>query len=230
MDWELAIKRNREALLGIVAGLAAMAGMMPMPGSRMKEFRAEVILPSRLRLTILRILRPAESALRRLIVIVAAMRTQSASKLAGREAGASLPDFPTFARRKTLPAFRLFDQHRRFDASRPRAVANPGIPRISVPGFFEPAPITSTGNDNKNAAAIFRRIAALDHALKTLPRQARRFNRLIAQRAKAKPGSGRLSPLRRGLPPGWRRRPVHDVDAVLRECHGLAFDCGFKPP
>jgi hypothetical protein len=34
----------------------------------------------------------------------------------------------------------------------------------------------------------------------------------------------RMSPIRPGLPPGWRERKVHGIDTVLRECHGLAND------
>ena len=33
----------------------------------------------------------------------------------------------------------------------------------------------------------------------------------------------RLSPMRPGRPPGWRRRPAHAVDEVLNELHGLAL-------
>jgi hypothetical protein len=30
--------------------------------------------------------------------------------------------------------------------------------------------------------------------------------------------------MRPGLPPGWRQRRLHEIDDVLRECHGLAND------
>jgi hypothetical protein len=33
-----------------------------------------------------------------------------------------------------------------------------------------------------------------------------------------------ISPMRHGRPPGYRKRPVHEVDEVLIECHGLARD------
>ena len=39
----------------------------------------------------------------------------------------------------------------------------------------------------------------------------------------------RLSPLRPGRPPGWRRRPTHAVDAVLEELHGLAVWARERP-
>ena len=32
----------------------------------------------------------------------------------------------------------------------------------------------------------------------------------------------RWSPLRVGRPPGFRKRPKHEVDEILKECHWLA--------
>ena len=32
------------------------------------------------------------------------------------------------------------------------------------------------------------------------------------------------SPLRPGHPPGYRRKPTHEVDEVLTECHWLAWE------
>ncbi|MFZ1679837.1 MAG: hypothetical protein WAT70_02360, partial [Rhizobiaceae bacterium] len=60
MEWDQIIDRNRDALAAILAGLVAL---LP----------ADAIARP-LRLAILATLRPAESALRRLIVIVAAAR------------------------------------------------------------------------------------------------------------------------------------------------------------
>ena len=60
MDWDLAIKRNSESLNAIVVALFAMLG----------EATASRI-PRSLNSAVLLILRPAESAVRRLIVIAA---------------------------------------------------------------------------------------------------------------------------------------------------------------
>ena len=35
-------------------------------------------------------------------------------------------------------------------------------------------------------------------------------------------------PLRQGTPPGHRKKPAHEVDDVLKECHALARD--LPPP
>ena len=63
MDWDLAIKRNSEALKGIVAALFAMLGL---DGSETVSR-----IPHPLHRAVLRVLRPAESAVRRLVVIAA---------------------------------------------------------------------------------------------------------------------------------------------------------------
>jgi hypothetical protein len=71
------------------------------------------------------------------------------------------------------------------------------------------------------AERLTRRLHALKLALEDLPRQARRLARWRVRRENA-PSPKFKSPLRPGHPPGHRRKPVHQVDAVLAECHGLA--------
>ena len=83
MDWNLAIERNTGALKRIVATLATMAGLgsklpiSPLVGEMSGRTeggdieRNRPILPRRLHRAILRLLRPAESAVRRLIIIAA---------------------------------------------------------------------------------------------------------------------------------------------------------------
>ncbi len=64
MDWDLAIKRNSEVLVEIVADLFAMLGLVALTDTVSR-------LPWPTYRAVLRILRPAESALRRLIVVAA---------------------------------------------------------------------------------------------------------------------------------------------------------------
>ena len=66
MDWDLAIKRNSEALVEIVADLFAMLGLLLLA---LTDTVSRLPWPTYR--AVLRILRPAESALRRLIVIAA---------------------------------------------------------------------------------------------------------------------------------------------------------------
>ena len=72
MDGSVAIEQNRAALKRIVASLVAMAGLGTGPHA---EGRPEgthcPILPRHLWLAILRLLRPAEAAARRLIIAAA---------------------------------------------------------------------------------------------------------------------------------------------------------------
>ena len=63
MDWDLAIKRNSEALKGIIEVLFALLGL--------DGTDAASRIPRSLHSAVLAVLRPAESAVRRLIVIAA---------------------------------------------------------------------------------------------------------------------------------------------------------------
>ena len=63
MDWARAIERNSEALKGIVAALFAMLGI--------SGTATVARIPQPLHSAVLRVLRPAESAVRRLVVIAA---------------------------------------------------------------------------------------------------------------------------------------------------------------
>jgi hypothetical protein len=121
MDWDLAIKRNSEALKGIIAALFAMLGLDgDVTVGRISQ---------PLHRTVLRVLRPAESAMRRLIVIAARGLVM---KLA--------PSRPMLARPigkggHSRPSFQLFDPRKRFAALRLRhgkIMRNP--PRIHVFG------------------------------------------------------------------------------------------------
>ncbi len=191
---------------------------------------ATTFQPPSLRRSVLRILRPAESALRRLIVVVAAMLS-----LKAREGGPDgtdkkeiqLPDFSTFATYDTLPAFQLIDPRKPIDGMM-RPIAS-GIPRICVPGVFDPVPLKKPDH-TLQAVKLIRHIRKLQYALHTLPKQARRLNRLMARRAKAEAGPGKVGPIRPGHPPGFRKRPREPVDDILNECQWLAMECQRQPP
>jgi hypothetical protein len=74
MEWDVAIRRNREALLRVVAILFVMAGLREdalSPSSRSNRPPLPRFFIRPVRNSILRMLRPAESALRRLIIIAA---------------------------------------------------------------------------------------------------------------------------------------------------------------
>jgi hypothetical protein len=224
MDWELAIKRNSEALIGIVAELFAMLGLAG------TEMGARI--PQDLHRAVLRLLRPAESAVRRLIVIaargivvkLAPSRPMPAGKVIGKGGNAR-------------PSFQLFDPRKNFNRPRRRAFSRI-VPRIHVFGydprvvalFPAPPPVVEPPpppDGLVDASRLSRRLQALKLALDDLPRQAKRLARWRLRREKAIDPKFR-SPLRPGRPPGHRRKPTHEVDEVLIECHGLAWEA-LKP-
>jgi hypothetical protein len=220
MDWARAIERNSEALKGIVAELFAMLGIAG---------EATVArIPQPLHSAVLRVLRPAESAMRRLIIIAArglvVKLTPSRPKPVGpigRGGGSRLPSFQLFDPRKNFAELR---QHRR------KFTRNP--PRIHFFPYdtLRPAPVADPPPPSDglvNAERLTRRLQALRLALDDLPRQARRLARWRVRRENM-PSPKFKSPLRPGRPPGYRRKPVYEVDEVLIECHGLAFDA-MKP-
>lgn len=211
MDWPLAIERHRQALLGIVATIGALLG------------EGEGAIARGLRRAALALLRPAESAARRLIVIAALgllVRPRASRPL--------LHPIPARAGggERRPPAFALFDRAKLY---RPAARVVPrGIPRIRS-FWTSPAPASSPAPSRArpdpealvDGAGLRLRLAALEFALADLPHQARRLARHRARQA-ARPGRLPRRPLRLGRPPGWRPRPDREVDAVLRECHALA--------
>src|SRR5437764_9123748 len=103
MDWARAIEINQTALTRIVAALFALVGL--------EAQSAVARLPRPLYRAALRVLRPAESAVRRLIVIAAravvvkpsAARPMPAGLALARKGGAAM-------------SFRLFDARKRFGA------------------------------------------------------------------------------------------------------------------
>ena len=218
MDWDLAIKRNGEALKGIIEALFAMLGLAG---------DAPVVrIPQPLHRAVLRVLRPTESAMRRLIIIaarglvvkLAPSRPKPGGPI-GKGGGSKCPSFQLFDPRKNFAELR---QHRR------RFTRNP--PRIHFFPYDTLSPARPTAADAPpppdglvNAERLTRRLQALKLALEDLPRQARRLARWRVRRENM-PSPKFKSPLRPGHPPGYRRKPVHEVDEVLIECHGLACD------
>ena len=218
MDWARAIERNSEALKGIVEGLFAMLGLAG-DATRLR-------IPQPLHRAVLRVLRPAESAMRRLIVIAArglvvklAPSRPMAKAPIGKGGGSRPPSFKLFDTRKNFAELR---QHRvKYVRNPPRIhffpydTLSPARPPVADPA---PPPDGLVG-----AERLTRRLQALKLALEDLPRQARRLARWRVRR-EAMQSPKFKSPLRPGPPPGHRKKKVHEVDEVLAECHWLAWD------
>ena len=217
--WLFPIKRNSEAFKGIVAALFAMldatAARIPQPLHR----------------AVLRVLRPAESAMRRLIIIaarglvvkVAPSRPMPKGQMIGKGDGSRLPSFQLFDTRKDFPELR---QRRVKYAKHPPRVLFFGDDSRVDSLWPAPQPVAapvSPPDGLVNAERISRRLQALKSALEDLPCQARRMARWRVRRAAAKAPKFR-SPLRPGPPPGHRKRQIHPIDEILADCHWLAWD------
>lgn len=236
LDWNFAIEKHREALKRVLATLVAMAGFPVLhAGEGAAVAGGNATLPRHLHRALLALLRPAEAAARRLVIIAArglvvAPRKVRPETVAPR--GASVPATPpkTVPRALSLP---LFDPLPLWK----RRVPHAGVPRISVPGFTTPFAIAErrepSPDDPVGAARLFLRLHALADVLDNLPRHARRFARWRATQAGARERRGagptrfrRVWPLRPGWPPGHRprrsRRSAHEVHEVLGDLHGLA--------
>ena len=189
MDWDLAIKRNSEALKGIIAALFAMLGL---------EGEAVVgRIPQPLHRAVLRILRPAESAMRRLIIIAA--RGLVVKLAAPRPISRPMPAGAIGKRGPSRPSFQLFDPRKNFAARRRKGRRL--VPRIHIFGSED-----IWGNDPTvaslwaarrpmaiaapppppdglvGAARLSRRLQALKLALEDLPGQTRRLARWRVRR------------------------------------------------
>ena len=244
MDWDAAIEKHREALKRVLAGLLVMAGFVG--GS-------PATLPRHLHRAVLNLLRPAEAAVRRLVIVAARgivvevrhpgppmMRRIAGLPASPRpEKGGGMPR-STVPDRRYKPAaigFPLFDPPSRWGRIR-RRPARICVPRIAFPGVTALSPIRlpPMPMDPIDTTPLARRLAALGRALDDLPRQALRFARWQARKTRSAslqqlPGAGprirRVWPLRPGRPPGRHPargcRPAHAVHAVLTDIHGLAL-------
>lgn len=242
MDWSAAMERHRDALKAVLVAIVAMAGLRlppvgsdqsgqtgpsaadtghepdcPLPTADCRpEARAEGeprrTLPRHLHRAVLRLLRPAESAARRLVIVAArALPPKPRPTIGETAAGRPKRRIPTpvFLKRpggtgillprgfaepgsdgagarpapRSLP-FQLIDPPRRV---RRRSTVPSIVPRISVPGATDlfPVPVRRQPApfDRIDATRLSLRLAALAAALDDLPAQARRFRRWRARAA-----------------------------------------------
>ena len=230
MDWDQIIERNAERLVAVLTELFAMAGF---------GLGGTAFLPRHVCRAILALLRPAESALRRLIVIAA---RGLVVKLRDGGVSRAFPKGAAFERdADRVAAFCLIDPLKRFapewfeeEATAPQTGPQV-IPRVSLSGFVNPVfalrkPIpvfrpVPEDDDLISPTALRRRLIAMRHALDNLPREAMRLARWKARRALRK--AGRMSPFRPGFAPGYQRQNHREVDVILADCHHFAQDAWY---
>ena len=234
MDWNLAIQHNQAVLLRNVMWLFTWL-KMDVGGS-------VETMPRLKRLTILFVLRPTESAYRRVLLVAALVRQVVAPRLKARTAGSERSERKTgdkIAATRPLP-FKLVDARKPFDLNpdRPKYVSGPGPwvtdlwsddPIYDRTALYAhqakmnrppPAP-----DDEESVAALCRRMNALMAALQDLDGQTLRMAKLQTRIRNQirKVGKLPIRVMRPGLPPGFRKRQKHEVDEVLAECHRLAL-------
>ena len=226
MDWDLAIKRNSEALVEIIAALFTMLGL---------DGEATVSrIPKSLHSAVLLVLRPAESAVRRLIIIAARgvvvkvvpSRPMPKGTILRKGGGRGLPSFQLYDTRKYFPE--LCQRRVKYAKYPPRIhFFGPGSKVDDLWPSRPPKAAPPPSDGLVNGERLSRRLQVLKLALDDLPRQARRMARWRVRR-EAMPGYVFRSPLRPGQPPGHRKRQIHPIDEVLADCHALAWDA-MKP-
>jgi len=220
---ETIFEYQRAALMRLVVAVFAVAGLVP--GGPVLTSMSVVI-----RRQIVRVLRPAESALRRLITFHA---KGLIVKAGARRAALTHPIPKGDSKTDRIPPFVLFDPRKWFRelSKRRRFLRGPG-PRIG--GFDEErpafdAPAQRPSEADLNPASLCRRLQALHHALETIPAQAKRLARLQARRRIANEPLNRTEPIRPGWPPGYRKTRLHPVDEILYDCHVLALRTHHPP-
>ena len=207
-QWDEMVEANRGRLIGLLAGLFAMLGSGPVRRVVWREVLAKLV--------------PMESALRRLIFIMA------------RDLRVTLPPVralsgavPKGKGGKRKPVFRLTDVMRN---PTPKRRSTPGHgPRILFLDEWRARPDTPEPSDDDliDTSALRYRLAAMQAALGDLPAQARRLARWYARRDRMRAAGkfSRLYPIRSGRAPGHVKGGKRDVDEVLANCHDLALRC-----
>ena len=134
-------------------------------------------------------------------------------------------------KRKRRPLFNLFDSLKRFGRRFKKKVRRLEPHVYSLESFLQrrhataaPDPVEQEAVDDGmvSAANLVRRLVAVMDAVQDIPRHAMRLA-LWQARPKEERRPERWSPLRPGRPPGYRQRNIHEVDAILKECHWLAI-------
>jgi hypothetical protein len=247
LDWNFAIEKHREALKRVLATLVAMAGF-PVLHAGEGAAVAGGTLPRHIHSALVALLRPAEAAARRLVIVAARGLVVKPTPPRPRkpappsiflrrgERGTGIvlprgfvppPGFMKpagFTPKPPRPGFRLLDPLPRWK----RRVRQTAVPRISVPGFTTPFALAPrrepSPHDPIDAARLALRLKALGSVLDDLPRHARRFARWRAagRAAVAQEKSGaRPARFRRTWPLRPGRPPGHHSKRSRRPAHAV---------
>ena len=182
------------------------------------------MMPRSVRWAVLKTLRTAESAGRRLIAALAhritlpdymprPRGTIEKQRIQNKSKPARLKSFPMF---DSLPKSGQTRQKRPLIEPRILSFDEPITPQI-IPASVDPSP-----DDLIDPTSIVGRIHALEKALEDIEGRAKRFaQELKRRRHPACRRKRRVTGLRPGSPPGYRNRITHEIDEILRDCMEL---------
>jgi hypothetical protein len=226
MNWQQQIEIQSQNLIDIIATLFAM-----LAGGAVSQVKSEAK-----RIDVLRILRPAEAAVRRLIVLAERQLVETSHAPRPMPPGVVQRLRASRGTYDSRPLFQLSDpvvpmvetvhEHQAVSKLRISTIA-PMDPTVTAI-FARHSALKPTAHTRaaETTPALVRRLEAIQLALENLPRQAKRLRRWKARREKL--SATRLvytQPLRPGPAPYLPKTPFRDIDYVLERCHLLARDC-----
>ena len=212
----LAIERAWPLLERLVTMVQALLGM------------SDGLLPDRVsrqaRIAALRLLRPAEALMRRIIVVMAhdiSVSPPSALSPIHVSHKAVSRDQTSLTRKAPQTSFRLFEPIPSFAA----CFGPPAAPTAT--GAAPPKPVIAAG-DSVPSSPLAARLKGLEAVIAAPAKRAQRFAGVLARKAAEPFRAGRTHPLRPGWPPGSRSRhtPVWLKDLLLH----LTRETGRGPP
>ena len=241
MDWNRAIEENRAALMRILALLVSMTGLAG-PAQAFAFLRNEAASYEphsigRLRHTnILRLLRPMEVAVRRLVIIAA---RGLVGKLPACKPKKKQPKRKPATRHVSLPLIEPNKPFRLNVERKPKQPKPSPGPRIR---FFDASPLVPifqprpkrrppVYRDRITTARLMWRMVAIARVLENIPRKAQHLANWRARRDALGNSARRFSPVRPGPAPyshpsRARRHEIHDIAINL---HSLAH-WAWQPP
>lgn len=245
MDWDLAVEHNRVPLLGQVKDLLAEFGLSEGETVARVSKSLYLLVAGKLRKAESAVRRLIFVAARNIVLEAPTKRPAQAKPENSGEDKAqpqeeAKAETPVRIRGKRRPSFSLFDPPNRYEPGYRRPITrrrpeprlqivdiggNPHLPLYLVYRQApSPAPVAedNAADDGMvDATKLIRRILAAIDALQDIPRQAMRLARWQAKPIEERRPE-RWSPLRPGKPPGFRERPKHEIDVILKECDWLA--------
>jgi hypothetical protein len=254
-SWERSTAHYKAALIKIIAELFVLARIVPgeVPDTASQDIW-NISLPRYAYRRALELLKPAESALRRLIIMGAhgkSFAPATAKDQPGKadavgdtvsgqggtltDADSAPSDAPASEKSLRAPAFNIFDPLRQFtfrsfDSFEDYALwkaEQDANPLIIPPAGPRMAPV--------NALSLWRRIQAMHHAAENFDQYVTRYVRWRGQRkfkiAHQRPLKGRrpATLMRPGRAPGYIRKGKHEIHDLLRDVDNLAADSENPP-